>query len=468
MEYIQLSQITKYYDSRKVLDQVEFSVQRGTVVALVGENGAGKSTLMNIFGGLTLATEGHMRIAGKPYSPQSAEDAFSHRIGFVHQHFLLADHLTALENLILNTSSLSFSLAPLPKKNVRQQALRLLNQFKWQLDLNEKVESLSVGDQQRIEILKSLLQEPEILILDEPTAVLSPLEIEKFLEFITELKKLGKTIFLITHKLPEVEKIADQVVILRGGKLVHNSLIAETHRDEISEKIVGKKLVSQAANRSAAQPELLGIEVPDSKIQLKKGEIFGVAGVEGNGQSELIGKILKAIKKSEVSFADITEDRLKLGIFPGLNLQEHMILRHTSAFSKYGFIQHEKVKASTEKLLTQWNVRPADVNANILSLSGGNQQKFVIGKELWHNPDFILAAHPTRGVDLGAQEQIHQSLLERRNLQKTVFLITADLDEVLKLSDRYIILYKNKIYGPFQSHELSEKDIGEYMTGIRS
>lgn len=473
VDYIQLSQITKFYGPRKVLDQVSFTVKKGTLVAVVGENGAGKSTLMNILGGLTPSDHGQLQLAGIDYKPKSAEDAFQKKIGYVHQHFLLAENLTALQNLILNSTMGSFSLRPLSAADVQSKTNQLLKQFNWNVNLDSIVSKLSVGDQQRIEILKSLLQDPDILILDEPTAVLSPIEIEKFLDFILELKKLEKTIFLITHKLPEVEKVADQIVVLRGGNLVHDSLFSKTSRSEISEKIIGQNLVSKnlTVNDQSSQTRQAASKtrclIPGTQIELRHHEIFGVAGVEGNGQTELIESILSEVKNKKISFADITEDRLKKGVFPGLTLTEHMILRHQKAFSRYGFTQNKKAKLATDQLVTEWNVRPADSQADIMSLSGGNQQKFVVGKELWHDPEFILAAHPTRGLDIGAQDQIHQSLNRRSQQGKTIFLVTADLDEVLKLSDRYVILYKQKIFGPFTKTELTEKEIGEYMTGLK-
>lgn len=482
--YLVFKQISKKYGERLVLDAVSLEVHKGQVVAILGENGAGKSTLMNILGGLTTPQAGQIYLNSQAYSPQSASHAFSHNIGFVHQHFLLANNLTALENLLLMQSTqlsstdrtdksagqpINQSIRLLDTENFIKKINDLLKRFSWSIDLDRPVHQLSVGDQQRIEILKSLLQNPDLLILDEPTAVLSPIEVEKFLQFILLLKQWGKTVLLVTHKISEVEKVADQVIILRNGKLVHNSQLSQTTPDEMSKKIVGDLFLNLDGSAQTVQEASSRkiLQLPNSQIDLQTGEIFGVAGVDGNGQTELIQNVLNLLRQSNIKFGDISEDRFKKGIFPEFSLEKHMVLRHRQVFTRAGFILAKLVHQQTEKVLQDWDVRPLLPTIAIKNLSGGNQQKFVVGRELWHNPDFVIAAHPTRGVDIGAQQKIHQAFLKLKENSKTVFLVSSDLDEVLKLSDRYIILYKGQIHGPYLKKQLSELEIGQLMTGAK-
>jgi general nucleoside transport system ATP-binding protein len=462
--YIEFRNISKSFGDCVSCSDISLTVQKATVHSIIGENGAGKSTLMKLLGGLHPASSGQIFLNGQPYSPRSAQDAFQHKIAFIHQHFVLAEQLTALDNLVLSASSQSFSLKTKQTKKIEAQAQQLMQKFGWSIDLKAQVKNLSVGEQQRLEILKALMPDPDIIIFDEPTAVLTPQESQDLLQFILQLKQNGKTIILISHKLHEIENVSDKISILRHGRHINTSVRDELTVEQLAELMIGRRVVKNNSVQRSVEIEKLCV-LPSSDIVLQKSEIFGVAGIEGNGQNSLIEKLLKEFKIQGLSYGDITEDRIKLSVFENLNLYEHMLLKHKSRFTKKGLIDQKKLKDCTKELTQQWDVRPQDINKPLSEFSGGNQQKFAVGRELWAQPDVLLAAHPTRGVDLGAQDKIHSALLAYSENKKTVVLVSSDLDEVLFLSDRFIILNKNKIYGPFKKNELSPQQIGLYMAG---
>lgn len=464
MVQIEFRNISKTYAAVQACRDVSFQVKTNSIHALVGENGAGKSTLMKILGGLETATSGEILLRSKKYSPTSAKDAFNARIGFIHQHFLLAENLTVLDHLILNWPSTKI-FSKLTTKDLLKKVQTFLAKFDWSLNLKAKISELSVGDHQRIEIIKALLADPEIIIFDEPTAVLAPQEVTEFLKFLKQLQADGKTILLISHKLNEIKSVANQITILRHGESILTKDIDKISTDEIAEKMIGKKIVLNGSGKDAFTEIDDTVLLQHQNISFKKSCILGVAGIEGHGQSQLIQSILQAAQQKNLSVADIPEDRLKYGIFPGMSLIDHMVLRHPTRFCQSGFIKKYEVLNATIDLLSKWDVRPLNSHIAIENLSGGNQQKFVIGRELAHDPDFIIAAHPTRGVDLNAQEFIHTAFLEKVKMGKTIFLVSSDLDEVLKLSDDLIILFKNKYFGPFKRKQLSEIEIGQLMTG---
>lgn len=462
MTQIDFRNISKSYGDVQACRGISFQVQKNTIHALVGENGAGKSTLMKILGGLEQPTSGKLFLRDKIYKPMTAKDAFLARIGFVQQHFLLAENLTVLDHLILNESAAKI-FSRVNTKDLLKKVQTFAEKFKWSVNLQAKISQLSVGDHQRIEIIKSLLADPEIIIFDEPTAVLAPQEILEFQKFLKQLQAEGKTILLISHKLNEIKNIADQLTVLRHGESILTTNVDKISISEIAEKMIGKKMVS----RHSEKPEhnVSKVLFSHKNMTFKNSRILGVAGIEGHGQSQLIHTVLQAALQNKLSVADIPEDRIKYGVFPGLSLVDHMVLRHPQRFCKLGFIQKAKALTATENLLKKWDVRPLNSQMKVENLSGGNQQKFVIGRELFHNPDFIIAAHPTRGVDLNAQQSIHAAFLEQIQIGKSIFLISSDLDEVLKLSDQLLILFKYKYFGPFDRNQLSEIEIGQFMTG---
>ena len=460
---IQFKKITKVFGENFACRDISFSIEAGSIHAVVGENGAGKSTLMKLLGGLVPLTSGQMFLSGAPYHPLSAQSAFEKKISFIHQHFVLADHLTALDNLILSSCSVGSVLRTKPSNEIRHRADLLLKKFSWTMNLDQLVQNLSIGNQQRLEILKALLQHPEIFIFDEPTAVLTPQESSELLDFILALKNDGKTIILISHKLHEVKKIADAISILRHGQLIFSGDAQTISEAEIAEKMIGRRLdAAFDQNKAVAGDDFLNLT--QRQFTIKKSEIFGVAGVEGNGQDQLIAEILEQFQTQKLCYGDISEDRLRLSVFANLSLTEHMLLKHSSEFTKNGWIKSEALDTATAQLVKEWDVRPGQIAQPLSELSGGNQQKFIVGRELWNQPDILLAAHPTRGVDLGAQQKIHQALLAYKK-SASIVLISSDLDEIIALADRFIVLYKSKAYGPFKRNQLSEIEIGLYMAG---
>lgn len=464
MPYIEFRNITKVFGEFTACRNVSLAIRKNAIHSIIGENGAGKSTLVKLLGGIEQLTSGQIYLNGAAYSPNSARDAFKNKIAFIHQHFVLAENLSALDNLILSASSHQNPFKNKNSKEVSEKAHSLLKHFSWNIGLHKQVQQLSVGEQQRLEILKALMQEPDIIIFDEPTAVLTPQESEDLMRFIFQLKAEGKTIILISHKLNEIKKVSDEISILRQGQLVSTYKCNELSIEQMAEHMIGRRIVKNNAVTRSENSKIL-FQIPDTVINLKKSEIFGVAGIEGNGQSEFIATLLAEFKKNKIFYGDITEDRIKLSLFEELNLAEHMLLKHKDRFTKRGLLNETSLAAATTELVRQWDVRPPDIQKPLAEFSGGNQQKFIVGREMWDNPEVLLAAHPSRGVDLGAQEKIHNALLKFSESEKTVILVSSDLDEILYLSDRYIILNKGKIYGPFIKNQLNEKEIGIYMAG---
>lgn len=455
---IEFQNISKNYGTCVSLDQVHFTILKNQIHAVIGENGAGKSTLMKVLTGIVQPSSGNMVLRGKPYKPESAQDSFREKIGFVHQHFQLADELTGWNHLELVARTQNIE-----KKHLLDLVRDKQAKFNWQLPLDKKIKAYSIGEQQRLEILRVLILEPEIIIFDEPTAVLSPDEIEDFLNFMLDLKKQGHTLILISHKLNEIKKVADQVTILCRGQLIASSLASQFTIEQMAEKMIGRKqqaLVQVTVNQSRANHDLslLG-------VKLYKNEILGVAGVDGNGQDDFIYKLRQNIDLLKLKFGDISEDRYRYSIYPKQDLIENFLIRHRDTFTQMGLVKKTKVRREVEKIISDWDVRPADSEMLMGSFSGGNQQKFVIGRELWHNPDVILAAHPSRGVDIGAQEKIHQALLDQKKNHRSVVLLSSDLDEVLKLSDRFVILFKGAIRGPYLKGSLNSSQISQIMNG---
>ena len=456
---IEFNNISKSYGDCVSLEQVHFSISLNQIHAIIGENGAGKSTLMKVLAGIVPPTSGAMSLRGKAYEPQSAQDSFREKIGFVHQHFQLADELTGWDHLELVARTQNIDHKKLVSIVQEKQA-----KFKWLLPLDKKIKAYSIGEQQRLEILRVLILEPEIIIFDEPTAVLSPDEIDDFLNFMLDLKKQGHTLILISHKLNEIKKVANHVTILCRGKMIASDRGENFTVEQMAEKMIGRKqqpLKQETVSETgkAHDLHLLG-------LKLHNNEILGVAGVDGNGQEDFIHKLRQNIALLKLKFGDISEDRYRYSIYPLQNLVENFLIRHREKFTRFGLVSKSSVRKEVEKIIQEWDVRPADSDKIMGALSGGNQQKFVIGRELWHNPDVILAAHPSRGVDIGAQEKIHQALLDQKKDHRAVVLLSSDLDEVLKLSDRFVILYKGAIKGPYKKGSLNNSQISQIMNGV--
>jgi ABC-type uncharacterized transport system ATPase subunit len=494
---------------------ISFSVREGSIHALIGENGAGKSTLMKILFGLFKADSGEVFLRGKSLQLSSPNDAKAAGLGMVHQHFMLAGPVRALDHILLDQNLGALSLGqkishwflPLPRKAVRQEIENLSNNFHMPVAWETPVEKLSVGLQQRVEILKLIYNKAEILILDEPTAVLTPQEIESFFDQLKALKQSGKTILLISHKLKEVLSLADDVSVLRQGQLIHSGPAHDHSIASLGELMVGREIkeVRRTANSirpHSSQPALhvQGLCYSEKRqsylhninIEVNAGEIVGIAGVEANGQSEILDLLLRPrLRKGRVSgtVAFLDNDLLvlsnqqirKLGVscFPEDRLGQALLLE-SSAQENYllgqqwkanlrcwGFIRRQALQNETLQMMKQNDVRPVDVKRPLRLFSGGNQQKFVVGRELGHQPKMLIAAQPTRGVDVGAIESIHSKILEQRNSGTAVLLVSSELDELTRLSDRIYVLFRGEIVAHLKAEEFDDKKIGASMGGAR-
>ncbi|MGZ3745724.1 MAG: ABC transporter ATP-binding protein [Pseudobdellovibrionaceae bacterium] len=493
--------IHKKFGEFHAAENLNFQVATGEIHAIVGENGAGKSTSMNILFGLHKPEKGTLKVQGKEVHFNSPMEAMDQGIGMVHQHFMLAPPLSAIDNILLFQKD-SKALQRLNRKENITRLQKLATEYQFDIDWNAPVQNLSVGTQQRIEILKILSQDSRILILDEPTAVLTPQEIEDLFRNLRKLKAEGRTIILITHKLKEVMAIADAVTILRNGKVIANKKISETSIEDLAENMVGRKIknlslserrsfTDQAAVLQLNEVNLSGPQgsLSHLNLQVRQGEILGVAGVEGNGQDALIHALLdpsslklqgtikiksqptlhlSADQIRSLGLAAFPEDRIRLGLLKERPLFENFILgyHNSPAYSRNGFLRFKNIFAKTKAALQEFDVRPNDIQQPVGRLSGGNQQKLVVARELQNKPDFIIAAKPTRGVDIGAIEFIHEQLLAARNRGAAILLVSSELEELMTLADRIVVFFKGQIIAEFlRSNNYSEIEIGAAMGG---
>lgn len=504
---VEMRNITKQFPRVLANDDVTFLVQPGEIHALVGENGAGKSTLMNMLYGLLRPTSGTITIHGKTLDFQGPGDAIAQGIGMVHQHFMLIPPLTVTENVILGQEPSQRGFVDIARAN--KMVRELSEQYGLKVDPTVKVETLTVGIEQRVEIIKVLYRKAEILILDEPTAVLTPQEVDELFEILRSLQKQGKTIIMITHKLQEVMAVSDNVTVMRRGKYVGSVATKDTSKEELANMMVGRKVLLRV-ERGKANPgkEVLKVEnihALDNKrlpalhgvsFNVRTGEILGLAGVEGNGQSELI-EVLTGLRKAEQGqvyldeteitnlqprtikeqgMGHIPEDRHRRGLVLDYTVAQNMILglHHRVPFIKrlglekflgIDVMNTNQINETAERLIQEFDVRPADRENLAGNLSGGNQQKVVVAREFDRDPRFLLAAQPTRGVDVGSIEFIHRRLIQARDAEKAVLLISADLEEILSLSDRIAVIYEGKIVGILDPEEATEERLGLMMTG---
>ena len=498
VEYaIKMQGIVKVFPGVRANDGIDLLVRQGEIHALLGENGAGKSTLMNVLFGLYSPDQGTVSVNDTVVDFQGPREAVLAGLGMVHQHFMLIPRFTVTENIILGSEGKSNVL---DRKAAAAQVKQLSEAYGLLIDPDEKVENLTVGLQQRVEILKALYQGSKILILDEPTALLTPQEIEDLYHILNRLKEGGTTIIFITHKLKEVAAVSDRVTVIRRGKTVGERITAETTGQELADLMVGRG-VSLTVERTPAQPGRVILSATDitaapthghnrlsiEKLELRAGEILGVCGVEGNGQSELV-EVLSGLRPidsgtitvndRDVSHADpngyraaglsyIPEDRHSRGLVLDFPLWENVLLGNTQGepFVRNGTIQKRKTQATTRQLMESFDVRAPSPNTPARSLSGGNQQKLIIARELFRNPDVVLAIQPTRGLDVGAIEFVHKELVRIRDEGKAVMLLSFDLDEVLDLSDRIVVMSDHKIAGEFIAGDVSRNQLGMLMGG---
>jgi general nucleoside transport system ATP-binding protein len=496
---LELKGITKRFPGVVANDGVDFELARGEVHALLGENGAGKSTLMNILYGLYHPDEGEIRLNGEPVRIGSPREAIDRGIGMVHQHFMLIPVMTVAENIVLATEPTKGPFLDLDEaeKRVRDISTR----FGLAVRPEARIESISVGMQQRVEILKALYRGAEILILDEPTAVLTPQEAQELFEIIRSLQAEGKSIIFISHKLGEVLDIADRITVLRRGKTIDTLPREGATEEGLAKLMVGREVLLRVEKQAAQPGETLlvveNLEVVDERgleavrgvsFEVKAGEIVGIAGVDGNGQTELIdaltglrrarsGRILVAGEDVtnegcrdclDAGVGHIPEDRQLRGLVLDFSLAENLALHdyREEPDSKWGWLFPGRLVARAVRLLKEFDVRGGGPQTPAASLSGGNQQKVVVAREVSRNPRVLIAAQPTRGLDVGAIEFVHRRLVEERNEGRAILLVSFELDEILSLSDRILVIYEGRIVAQY-SPDVSEEEIGIAMTGGR-
>ena len=500
MNAIEMRGITKIYPGVRALDNVSFSVEQGEIHSLLGENGAGKSTLMNVLYGMTTPDAGEILVDGKPVTIRRSAQAIALGIGMVHQHFMLTPVMTITENVIVGCEPVHGPF--LDRKKATESVQALIDKFHFHLNASARVQALSVGEQQRVEILKALYRGANVLILDEPTAVLTPQEVGELFSVLRELKAAGKSIIIITHKLRETAEIADRVSVLRAGVMVDQGLSAAgCSASDLALMMVGRKVDlsytrrSKSVGETAYQVQNLNLTVKgvpilrDVALEVHKGEILGIAGIEGNGQSELI-EVLTGLRKPDsmelvkdglplsgktaaflsAGVGHIPEDRLVRGMIGPMTIEDNIILGYhrKKEFSKHGIRRKNEIRGFSEKQLTDYQIKAPNVQEKCGSLSGGNQQKVVVARVFSEDPDVLIAAQPTRGVDVGAQELIHSRLLDLRDAGKAVLLISADLDEVRRLSDRIAVIYEGKIVAQGSYDTWNEMELGLLMAGEKA
>ena len=502
-EYIiEMLHIRKEFPGIVANDDITLKLRRGEIHALLGENGAGKSTLMSVLFGLYPPEQGTIKKDGKVVSIESPNDATALHIGMVHQHFKLIEVFTVLDNIILGAEDTKMGFVQ--KKQARKKVEALAEKYGMDIDLDARVEDISVGMQQRVEILKMLYRDNEVLIFDEPTAVLNPQEIRKLMEVMGEFAREGKSVLFITHKLNEIMEAADRVTVIRKGKLVGTMDIKEATPQILSRQMVGRD-VQLHLEKSPAKPGEVVLQVENLTVptrgqkrnavknvsfQVRAGEILCIAGIEGNGQSELIygltglekisgGRILLCGKditklgirgRSQAGMSHIPEDRHRHGLALDESLQHNMILHsfREQQFQKFGFLNEAAARACTEGLIEKYDVRCGQGPSTICrSMSGGNQQKAIIGRELDREKPLIVAVQPTRGLDVGAIEAIHSRLLAQRDAGKAVLLVSLELEEVMNLADRILIMYEGEITGQLDPEQCTVEELGLYMAGAK-
>lgn len=494
---LELRNITKTFGSVVANSDVSMKIEKGTIHAIVGENGAGKSTIMRIAYGFYNADSGEILVDGKAVSIRTPQDAINLGIGMVHQHFMLVDTMSVGENIILGAEN--GSAAAIDWKTANDEITALSNELRLGVSPKAMIEDLSVGAQQRVELLKALYRKAEILILDEPTAVLTPQEVEDFFGILRRMRDQGKTIVIITHKLEEVLAISDDVTVMRDGKVVGGVKTADTSKEDLAKMIVGREVLLRVEKTDAVPRENV-LEVENLTVtgkhgealigvsfNVRAGEIVGVAGIEGNGQTELIEAIAGLVnvrngsiklsgremskmsvrRRTELGIAHIPEDRHKRGLLLDSNLEENSILgvHYRSPVASGGMLNSGVIARKTREIIENFDVRPPKPELSAKSLSGGNQQKLIIGREFGLNPKLLLVSQPTRGVDIGAIEFIHRKLIGLRDAGSAVLLVSAELEEVTALADRLLVIYKGKFVGEVDPKTTSIEEIGLLMTG---
>jgi simple sugar transport system ATP-binding protein len=499
IQRLEMDGISKSFHGISANKDIHLSVASGEILGLLGENGAGKTTLMNILYGLYQPDAGQIRINGLPVQLTTPLDSILHGIGMVHQHFMLIQNHSVIENIALAYKDTPFFF---PKIKLREKIKQFSRQFDFTIDLNKKIWQLSAGEQQRVEIIKALLNGADLLILDEPTSVLTPREIEELITILRRMKQDGHCVIFISHKLDEIMTICDRVTVLQKGRIVGGADTLKTDKKTLARMMVGRDVVFNINRETlvrgnpvlhADQIHVTGdMGLPAVKgisFDLYENEIFGIAGVAGNGQRELAEAItgIRKIDKGQVringknitnlsprkiydhGISHVPEERIRFGIAPGLFLYDNAILKqhHLKKFSRGHFLRYQYIKDHTRNLVTAFNVATPSINSQIRNLSGGNIQKLILGREISEQPQLLVASHPTYGLDVGATEFLRQHLLRLRSQGSSILLFSEDLEEIFELCDRIGVLFAGEFMGIFDSHDDRLCDIGLMMAGSK-
>lgn len=496
---IEMKDIVKKFGDFTANDHINLTVHKGEVHAILGENGAGKSTLMNVLYGLYKPTSGTIKVDGKEVNMSSANDAIAVGIGMVHQHFMLIQPFTVTENIVLGVEPQKGLMVD--NATARQKVVELSEKYGMQIDPDAKIEDISVGMQQRVEILKVLYRGANTLILDEPTASLTPQEIDELMNIIRSLTADGKSVILITHKLKEITACSDYCTIIRQGKYIDTVKVSDVNENDLAAMMVGRD-VNFKVEKKEQKPGEVALEVKnlrakdyrgvdvldDFDITVRKGEIVGLAGVDGNGQMELV-EIITGLRKAdsgsitingedilnktpkeifEKGVSSIPQDRQKHGLILDFSIEDNLILQHfeEEPFSKNFILNRKAIRENATDLMEKFDVRPRGTEGKPAgNLSGGNQQKVIIAREVTNDKDLLIAVNPTRGLDVGAIEFVHKYLVEQRNKGRAVLLVSFELDEIMSLSDHIDVIFEGKITGRVDGKDADEKELGFMMAG---
>ena len=500
---LELKDINKSFGHVHANKNINLQINKGTIHGIIGENGAGKSTLMSIVFGLYQSDSGTIKISGKEIKLKSPRDSILSGIGMVHQHFMLVENFSVLENIILGFEGELVFGKNLDK--AKKDLKNLCDTYKLNIDLESTISDLSVGFRQRVEILKSLYRGAEILILDEPTGVLTPQEVDELFKILQSLKEEGKTIVLITHKLNEIMDLTSEVSVMRQGEMVGHKKTESTNKEDLAEMMVGRSVLLRIKKSSTKRGDVVfsvkNLVVKDDldvtrvkniNLDIHAGEILGLAGVTGNGQTELL-EALSGIRKiesgeiqlfnetisnknnffdpkrlKEKGLAHVPEDRQRMGLVTDFKAYENLIFgyHHQEPFSKSSILKEKEILSFSKKVMEEYDVRPRSPNLITSNFSGGNQQKIILSRELNENPKVLLVGQPTRGVDIGAIEFIHQRLIDMRDKGAAILLVSVELEEVLSLSDRIIVMFDGNIVGEKINKDVTDRDLGLLMAGV--